>query len=386
VALGALGLLVTVGMATGLSAVGSSAGADSTYGYLKLFNEVLALVRHNYVESVPEGELLKGAYQGLLEALDGESEYLSAIQYQQSVADGTPAPASAGISLTRRSGFLFVASVLPGSGAEAAGVHPGDRLRRVANLPTSSIAYSEALRLLRGDPGTKVRLEISRPEEPGRLDVQVELREIALPPPSVVRVEGSIAVVRIPAFGAGAAGKLSEILGKLHRDGVARVVMDLRDNAWGDPAEAVRSASVVAGGGVQAILKGRGTQDEPIRGDGPRSPWRGRLLLLTNPGTALAAEVFVAALTDAGLATHGGETTLGRGGQREALPLADGGYLLLTVRKYVSPKGTTWHGEGLKPEVAIPIDHDLPFDKRANRQLDRACEWLSAAASEPKAA
>ncbi len=386
VTLGALGLVVTVAMATGLSAVSSSGDPGTTYGYLKLFNEVLALVRHNYVEDVPDSVLLKGAYEGLLEALDGESEYLSAIQYQQSVADPTPTPASAGMVLTRRAGFLFVAAVLQGSGAEAGGVRPGDRIRRIANRPAASIAYSEAQRLLRGNPGAKVTLEISRPEEPDRIDIQVELRENPLPLPTLAAMAGTVAVIRLPAFGPGAGATFSGILDKLHRNGTTRMVVDLRDNAWGSPEEAIRAASLLTGDGVQAVIRGRGTADEPVRGEGPRTPWRGQILLLTNPGTALAAELFVATLADAGLATHAGESTLGRAGEREALPLADGGYLVLTVRKYVSPRGTTWHGEGLKPSVSIPVDPDLPFEKRADRQLEKAKEWLAAAASEAKAA
>jgi carboxyl-terminal processing protease len=386
-ALGAVGLLITVGMATGMAAVNSSGEAGSTYGYLKLFNEALALVRHNYVEVVPENALMQGAYQGLLASLDGESEYLSAAQYRLLKATPGGEMATVGISLIRRDGFLFIASVLPGSDAEAKGLRLGDRIRRIGNRVSRDLTLSEAQRILEGEAGSTVKLAVSRSEEPHREDVTVERRKIELQAPYLDTAESAVAVVHLPTFRPGSSQTLGAIFEDLHVRKVSRVVLDLRGNAWGESEEAVLAASILAGEGVQAILKERGGEDHPVHGGGPRTAWRGELLMLTNPGTALAAELFVAALSDAGVATHAGERTLGRGGQREVLPLANGDYLILTVRKYVSPGGTAWHGAGLKPAVSIPSDPDIPFKERPARQLHRAVEWLEKEAEgEAKAA
>jgi carboxyl-terminal processing protease len=373
-------------MATGLAAVGSSGDSGSTYGYLKLFNEVLALVRHNYVEAVSEDALMQGAYEGLLASLDGESEYLTASQYQMLMSSSSSAKATAGILLTRRVGFIFVAAVLPGSDAEAQGVHSGDRLRSIGTRAGTDLSLSEAQRLLEGAEGSTVKIELSRSEDPGKLDLTIEKRTIGLPGPAMLPADGGVSVVRVPTFREGTTPELEKIFSRLEADGVKRVVLDLRGNAWGDPDEAIRSAALLAGAGTQAIVRKRGDAEEPLVAKGPRSGWRGEMLLLTNPGTALAAEIFVAALSDAGVAKQAGERTLGRAGEREVIPLANGDYLVLTVRKYVSPTGKTWHGEGLHPAVPILSDPDIPFEQRSERQLEAAKRWFAESAVEGKAA
>lgn len=380
-----IAMAVTAGFVLAPSASGQP---GSTYGYLKLFSEVLTLVRHNYVENVSSDELLRGAYQGLLSSLDGESEYVTAAQYaalrREKASDERKA--KAGIYLIRHADVLRVAAVLPGSDAEARKLRLGDQVRRIGDRPGRGMGLSEAYRLLKGSDGSTVKLSISRREEPRREDVEVKLQDLELPLPALDSTEEGISVVTIPAFGPGSADALSEIFGRLQATGVDRVILDLRGNAWGSPEEAAQAASLLAGAGVMARIVERGGTEREIHGEGPRTGWQGEALILTDPGTAFAAEVFTAALLDKGIVRHGGESTLGRGGEKEILPLANGDFLLLTVREYVSPSGTGWHGDGLKPDVSIPYDRRVPFEERASTQLRKAVEWMLELQAEPKAA
>jgi len=381
---------VTVSVAVGVAASRAPAPGgttdESTYGYLKLFNEVLALVRNTYVEDVPQNNLMKGAYEGLLSSLDGESEYLTASEYDAIRSGKDSGDADLGIFLARREGVLFIAAVLPGTDAQAKGLRMGDQIRRIGDRSGRELNLSEATRALQGPAGSSLVLAISRREEPRREDVTVVRKKPALPMPNLLPARDGVAVVDLPAFGPGSAKAFSGILDKLQKDKVRRAVFDLRGNAWGKLDEAVRAASFLVGGTPIAKIRDRKGEETPLVGVGPKSPWTGEILLLTDPGTAYAAEAFVAALVDDGVAKQAGETTLGRGGEQEFIPLANGDYLSLTVRKLVSPSGKAWHGSGLTPSVSLPADPADAFKDRADHQLRKAIDWLLDPAQGAKAA
>jgi carboxyl-terminal processing protease len=375
----AAGALLTVMASVAAGVVASRTSGsddDSTYGYLKLFNEVLALVKNSYVEEVPPSDLMKGAYEGLLSSLDGESEYLTAAEYQEMKNGVSGGEADAGVALTRRDGVLFIAAVLSGTDAQAKGLRIGDQIRHIGDRSGRDLTLTEAARALRGPSGSSIVISISRREEPRREDVEVSRKKITLPQPRLDPSMEGVAIVRMPAFGPGSSKTFAGLLDRLHKEKARSAVLDLRGNAWGDIDEAVRAASSLVGDKPIAKVRDRKGEEKIITGTGPKAPWSGELLLLTDAGTSHAAEVFVAALVDAGLAKQGGETTQGRGGEQEVLPLANGDFLSLTVRKFESPSGKAWHGSGLVPAVSLPADPADPFKDRAEKQLRKAADWL----------
>lgn len=358
----------------------------SAYGYLKLFNEVLALVRNSYVEDMPESDLMKGAYEGLLASLDGESEYIKGSEFEALKASRPGTEAETGMLLTRKEGLLFVAAVLPGSDAMTREIRLGDLVRRIGNQAGRDMTLAEAEQALRGPAGSKVSVSLSRREEPRREDVEIVRKKLSLPQPRLDPSRSGVAVVRIPTFAPGSARSLASILDRMQKEKVHTAVFDLRGNAWGDLTEAARAAALLTGQGVLANLRDRKGGEKPLQAQAGDTAWKGDLLLLTDAGTAYAAEAFVAALVDRGVAKQAGETTLGRGGEREYLPLGNGDYVALTVRKLVSPSGKTWHGAGLTPAVPIAQDPALPFKDRADQQLQKAIDSMKEAFAGAKAA
>jgi carboxyl-terminal processing protease len=221
-------------------------------------------------------------------------------------------------------------------------------------------------------------------------DVTV-VRERVLPAaPEGRMVEGETGYVKVADFTPATAEDVRTRVEALARDGAARLVLDLRDAAWGEPADGAKVAELFLHGGPVAKLVGRRADERLLQADPSRSAWSGPVVVLVDNGTAGPGEIVAAALLDAGRAKLVGERTFGRAGVSKAVPLPEGG-LVLTVAKYVSPKGTSIHGQGLEPSVPVTTeregDEDLPESApRPDRILQKALEVLKADAPAAKAA
>jgi carboxyl-terminal processing protease len=375
----------------GYIAVGSLLGrvlGDTSYGQLAVFNEVVRLVLDAYVEPVNIDRAMAGARQGMSDALDGDSAYLDPDEFRSCQQPPKEGEAETGLVLTRRFAFVMVVAARPGSPADAAGLRPGDLVKSIDDRHTRTTPAVVAERLLRGAPGSSVKLGILRAgADP--LDVSI-VRERLQPAVAQGRMlEGSIGYVQIADFTPTAAEEVRTQVAALARGGASRFVLDLRSAAFGSPDEAVKVAEIFMAGGTVAKLVARRAQEQTLQADPARSAWSGPLAALVDNGTAGPGEIVAAALADSGRATLVGERTFGRAFVSRAVPLPEGG-LLITVAKYVSPKGTVIHGEGLKPTVAAEgraeEDEDLPpGTPKPDRILDKAIETLKSGAPKPAA-
>ncbi len=369
----------------GYIAVGSVLGrvlGDTSYGQLAVFNEVVRLVVDAYVEPVNVDRAMAGARQGMADALDGDSAYLGPEElrnYQQPPKEGE---AEVGLQLTRRFAFVMVVAARPGSPADVAGLRPGDILKSIDERATRTLPAVVAERLLRGAPGSSLKLGILRA---GADPFDVTVVRERLQPASVKRrvLEGAVGYLRVSDFTPTAVEETRTQLAALGREGAARLVLDLRSAAFGSVDEAAKLAELFLHGGTVAKLQGRHFPEQTLTADPARSAWSGPLVVLVDNGTAGPGEIVAAALVDAGRATLVGERTFGRAFVSRLEPLPEGA-LLITVAKYVSPKGTVLHGEGLKPGVAVEArsdeDEDLPAGTpRPDRILEKALQTLKSA-------
>jgi carboxyl-terminal processing protease len=366
----------------GYIAIGSLLGrvlGDTSYGQLAIFNEVVKLVLEAYVEPVNIDRAMAGARQGMADALDGDSAYLDAEDlraYEQPAKDGD---ADVGLVLTRRFSFVMVVSPRPGSPAAKAGLRAGDIVKSIDDKHTRQMAAVVAERLLRGAPGSSVKLAVMRlGADP--FDVTVTRERLSPAAPESRMLDASIGYLRVPEFNAATADEVRTKVEALKKGGAQKLVLDLRNSGYGPPAEGVKVAEVFLKGGPVAKLVSRHQDELLLQADPARSAWTGTTLVLTNPGPAGPGEIVACALLDAAGARLVGERTFGRVGVAHVVPLPEGA-LLLTTAKYVSPKGTAIHGEGLKPTVAVDAtpdeDEDLPADApKPDHILDKALELL----------
>jgi carboxyl-terminal processing protease len=377
----------------GYVAVGSllaRALGDTGYGQLAIFNEVIRLVLDAYVEPVDVSRAMAGARLGMTDALDGDSAYLDADQFEEYRQPTSEEDAGIGLVLTRRFTYLMVVAARPGSPAEAAGLRTGDLVKTIDGRHTRPVPAVIGQRRLRGAPGSTVTLGILRAgTDPFEVSV---VRERILPnPPESRMLDEETGYLRVSDFGDGVGDALRTKIEVLKGDGASRMVLDLRGAAWGEPDRGAAVAELFMEGGVVARLVGRRVDETTLEANPDRTAWRGPLVVLVNSGTAGPGEVAAAAIADGTGAPLVGEHTFGRAARTRPVALPEGG-LILTVAKYMSPSGVSLHGDGLEPGVQVaaadPHEQGLDDEEAAgpDRILEKALQVLSESAAETAAA
>ena len=353
-------------------ALGSLLGrvlGDTTYGQLALFNEVLRIVLEAYVEPVNVDRAMNGARLGLTDALDGDSSYLDAEEFRAYQAGGHETDAEIGVILSRRVSFLMVVSARAGSPAEKAGIRPGDLIKTIDGRHSRPLSAVAGQRLLRGAPGSVVKLALLRAgSDPLSIDV---VRERLTPLAASARMlDAGAAYVKVGEFTPKVTDEVRADVEGFKRAGARELVLDLRGAGHGELSEGVKMAELFMKGGVVARVAGAREEEQVLNADPARSVWDRPMAVLTDHGTSGAGEILAAALLglqgallDAGRASVVGEPTFGRAPIQRAVVLPEGG-LVLTVARYVSPKGTAIHGKGVTPSVPIQ-DRDEDADEDA---------------------
>jgi carboxyl-terminal processing protease len=362
---------------------------DTTYGQLSVFNEVTRLVIDAYVDPVNVDRVMAGARLGLTDALDPESGYLDADEWKAYQQPARDADADVGIVLSRRFTYLAVVAPRPGSPADKAGIRSGDILKTIDGRYARGLSIFAGERLLRGAPGSVLKLQLYR-QGNDPIDVSVTRERILAGSPTNKMLDGGPGYLKIAEFSAKTADEVRDEIEALKRSGARSLVLDLRDSAFGSPADGVDTAALFLKGGIVGKLVGRKYPEKTLAADPKRFAWDLPLAVLVDSGTAGPAEVVAAALLDAGKPVIG-QHTFGRAPITKLVPLQDGG-LVLTIAKYVSPKGNPIHGKGIEPSVPVKDAASADDEEEESaapprdRTLEKAIEILKAAPEAKKAA
>lgn len=363
---GKLAILLLSALVVGYGLVGGSmdrvAARDASYQEISLFMSVFRLVQGDYVEEPVMKDALLGALHGMVEAVDPYSSYVPQASYAKVQAQ-TEAPASPGITISKRYGYAYVVAVVRGSPAEREGVRTGDMIETIDARKTTQLSRVEAQYMLQGAPGTEVKLRVIRGRRP-----LTEMRLVReAPVPEKVRaevVETGLGQLRIPSLHTGSSGQVRKGLRMLRSADVKGLLLDVRGVAEGEVTEAVEIAGLLLPKGSQVLTvkdrQGRSvehaTTAEPVLAGVPA-------VVLADGGTSGAAEILVAALKDHKVATVVGLKTDGRGSGQELFHLGDGSVLYLATKIYYRPNGSAIQKKklkdsGISPDVRAP-DEDF---------------------------
>lgn len=343
---------------------------------LRIFGEVLQHIQNDYVDEPNLEKVRFGALRGLAGGLDPYSSYLTAEQVAEFNSKKNANKVGIGAEFSQVSLYLYVVSVTKGSNAEKAGLKAGDVIEYIENKATRDISLYDARQMILGDAGSVVNLRVLRSgEKPQTLKVT---RGSYKTPPAEARVEaGKIGVIKVYSLEDGEANDIRNHVQNFAKQGVQKIVLDLRGVATGTLNEGVAVANLFIKDGELAKVLGKDNKIlRTLTADPSKAIFDGKVAVLIDLGTAGAGEVVASAILDRKRGEVVGERSFGSGTEQQLFTLRGGDGLLLTTAKWASASGTPFLGDdratmGVKPSIEVkrpdtpePLEVEELIDQR----------------------
>jgi carboxyl-terminal processing protease len=367
--IGIVAVSVVIFCYAGLGHVLGRATDDKAYKSLTVYGEVLQKIQQDYVDDPNMRTVTAGSLHGLLESLDPQSSYLTPREYDEYKKklqnSGT---GETGLTLSKRYGYVIVLSVLPDSPGTKAGVRSGDIFESIGGFTTRDMSVGQALNLLSGQPGTGVKVAVIRRGKATPDEVDLVREKLATPKIIVQKAEPDILVLRLPSLDAGRADEVRNRLLDAERQGVRKVILDVRECGRGPVTEAISLARLFVSSGTITTLRGQTVSAQVFSAEPKQVVWKNPVSVLIDATTSGAAEVFASAIVANHRGDVVGERTFGLASEQKLITMDDGAALILTVANYYNPGGKSILEEGITPtEVvrAVPEDADSGDDDAA---------------------
>jgi carboxyl-terminal processing protease len=335
---------------------GSGTGDGPSLDAIARFAEVYRLVKAAYVQPVSDEALMESAIHGLLSGLDPHSGYLDAQTLEVLTDDTVGAYDGLGVEVLSGQGVIQVMSAMPDSPAARAGLVPGDFITHIDGAAVDRGNLDTFVRKLRGRPGTRIELTVSREGEPGPRQVELVRARIRLSSVTAAVVEPGYGHVHIAQCQQETARELRRRLTQLDRDsgGLRGLVLDLRGNPGGALDAAIAISDLFLAQGRIVSVDGRLPETRQSYDARPGEPWeRLPMAVLIDAGTASAAEIIAAALQAHGRAVVLGQRSYGKGSVQNVFALDDSHAVRLTTARYFTADGRSIQAEGVQPDIAL---------------------------------
>ena len=325
---------------------------------LRTFTEVFARIKNDYVEPVEDKALLENAIRGMLTGLDPHSSYLIPDDYQELQAGTSGEFGGLGIEVGMEDGFVKVIAPIDDTPAQRAGVEAGDLVIRLDDTPVKGMSLADAVKVMRGAPGTDIVLTIVREGIDRPLRITITRDVIRVTSVRSRTLEPGYGYVRISQFQLRTGESLREAVGELREsagdEDLKGLVLDLRNNPGGVLNAAVSVSDAFLDKGTIVYTEGR-MDDAKLTFSAKGSDILDGipLVVLVNAGSASASEIVAGALQDHRRAVIMGEKTFGKGSVQTILPLGNGSALKLTTARYYTPSGISIQARGIVPDITL---------------------------------
>ena len=309
---------------------------------LDKFRQVLQTVEGNYVDDVDDEELMESAIAGMLDRLDPHSVYITAEEQRRVEEDFRGSFEGIGIEFDVVRDTIIVVAAISGGPSERIGIISGDRIVKIEGENAVGLTREEVPPLLKGEKGTKVSVTIVRPGFEKPLDFTITRDQIPLyTVDAAFMAQDDIGYIKVNRFADPTYAEFMKHMQDLSRQGMKRLVLDLRGNPGGYMDRAVRMADEFIGGRKKIVYtkSSRGTEEHTFYSEEGQSYEDMPLIVLVNPGSASASEIVAGALQDLDRGLIVGETTFGKGLVQRQFSLPDGSAFRLTIARYYTPSG-----------------------------------------------
>jgi len=352
--MGVLCVSVVIFCYAGLGHVLGRTPDDKAYKSLTVYSEVLQKIQQDYVDEPNLHLVTSGSLHGLLESLDAQSSYLTAREYAEyKQKQAANVSGDAGLTLSKRFGYIIVVSVLPDSPGEKAGIHSGDIFESVAGFTTRDMSVGQAMNFLRGQPGTGVKVGVIRRGKADPDEVDLVREKLGAAKIVSAKVDPDILVLRLPSLDPGRADEIRTRLLDAEKQGVHKVILDVRECGRGPVSEAIAVARLFVSSGTLSTLRGQTVTTQVFSADPGKVVWKAPVSLLIDPTTSGAAEVLASAMVASHRGDVVGERTFGLASEQKLISLDDGAALFLTVANYYNGDGKSILEEGVVPSEVV---------------------------------
>lgn len=345
-------------------------------------NELSAYIDMYYYDETETEALKNGLYAGLLEGLDDKySVYYTEDEYQQSKVSMTGKYYGIGAGLRQDVDTMVVSisKVYEGTPSEEAGLLAEDIILSVDGIDATTMEVTELVKLIRGEEGTTVHLEVYRASTNEYLSFDVERANVTLPSVASEMLTDEIGYIRIESFESDTAAQFEQALAGLEGEGMHSLVVDLRYNGGGLVDSVVQILDDILPEGLLVYTEDKYGNRQEYKSSGD-THFDYPMVVLINQDSASASEIFAGAIKDYEYGTLIGTTTFGKGIVQTVFPLSDGDAVKLTTAKYFTPKGNYIHGVGIEPDIELEYEYLDPdgeaYDMQYDNQIQKAIEVL----------
>ncbi len=335
--------------------------------------------QYPFGDKVTDQDRVWGSIQGMVSALgDPYSTFFSPEESKSFNEEIEGSFGGIGMEVGQKDHVLTVIAPIKGTPAEKAGIRSGDIVLKINDKPATDLSTDKAVDLIRGEPGTTVKLSMYREGEPEALEFNITRQKIDVPVIDGELRSDGIYIISLYSFNANSSDAFRKELQKFSNSGASKLILDLRGNPGGFLDSAIDIASYFIPQGSPIVIEdyGKGKEQEIHRSYGYGVPSKDfKMAVLVDGGSASASEILAGALSEQGVAKLIGEQTFGKGSVQKVIEVTPDTSLKLTIAKWLTPKGISISEKGLTPDIVVkPTKAD--FEAKRDVALERAIEYL----------